>query len=445
MFDSLSNSLQKVFKTLRGYGSLTDRNVQDALREVRLALLEADVQFQVARDFVARVKEKCLGEKVLDSITPGQQIIARIHEELVNLLGRARRDFDFSAWPTAVLLLGLHGAGKTTTAAKLARRWKTDGKKALLAACDLKRPAAVDQLRVLAGQVGVDMIGPEPGDTVPTVGRRALDAARRGGYDVVVFDTGGRFQIDPDLVGELRELRESVRPGNVVLVIDAAIGQESVNVAQTFHREVGLTGLILTKLDGDARGGAALSVHAVTGCPILLVGTGEKAENLEPFHPDRMASRILGMGDIVSLVEHAQKSVTEEDVRALGEQMRRDALDLDAFLVQIRQMKKMGPLENLLEMIPGLGRLPDGTREQLRAHSGAEMKKTEAIIQSMTRRERRHPDVINGSRRARIARGSGTAVSDVNDLLRKFAQMRKMMKRMKGQRKRLMTPGRLGI
>ncbi len=445
MFDSLSNSLQKVFKTLRGYGSLTDRNVQDALREVRLALLEADVQFQVARDFVARVKEKCLGEKVLDSITPGQQIIARIHEELVDLLGRARRDFDFSAWPTAVLLLGLHGAGKTTTAAKLARRWKADGKKVLLAACDLKRPAAVDQLRVLAGQVGVDMIGPEPGDTVPTVGRRALDAARRGGYDVVVFDTGGRFQIDPDLVGELRELRESVRPGNVVLVIDAAIGQESVNVAQTFHREVGLTGLILTKLDGDARGGAALSVHAVTGCPILLVGTGEKAENLEPFHPDRMASRILGMGDIVSLVEHAQKSVTEEDVRALGEQMRRDALDLDAFLVQIRQMKKMGPLENLLEMIPGLGRLPDGTREQLRAHSGAEMKKTEAIIQSMTRRERRHPDVINGSRRARIARGSGTAVSDVNDLLRKFAQMRKMMKRMKGQRKRLMTPGRLGI
>ena len=445
MFDSLSNSLQKVFKTLRGYGSLTDRNVQDALREVRLALLEADVQFQVARDFVARVKDKCLGEKVLDSITPGQQIIARIHEELVDLLGRARRDFDFSAWPTAVLLLGLHGAGKTTTAAKLARLWKADGKKVLLAACDLKRPAAVDQLRVLAGQVGVDMIGPEPGDTVPSTGRRALDAARRGGYDVVVFDTGGRFQIDPDLVGELRELRESVRPGNVVLVIDAAIGQESVNVAQTFHREVGLTGLILTKLDGDARGGAALSVHAVTGCPILLVGTGEKAENLEPFHPDRMASRILGMGDIVSLVEHAQKSVTEEDVRELGEQMRRDALDLDAFLVQIRQMKKMGPLENLLEMIPGLGRLPDGTREQLRAHSGAEMKKTEAIIQSMTRRERRHPDVINGSRRARIARGSGTAVSDVNDLLRKFAQMRKMMKRMKGQRKRLMTPGRLGI
>ena len=442
MFDTLSNSLQKVFKNLRGYGKLTDRNVQDALREVRLALLEADVHFQVVKDFTARVKEKCVGQEVMDSITPGQQIIKRIHDELVELLGHARQDFNFGARPASVLLLGLHGAGKTTTAAKLARRWKAEGQKVLLAACDLKRPAAVEQLRLLAAQVGVDMLGPEPGDTVARVGERAMKKAVAELYDRVLFDTGGRLQLDAELVAELKELRDAVRPLNVVLVLDAAIGQESVNVAQTFQREVGLTGLILTKLDGDARGGAALSVHAVTGCPILLVGTGEKMENLEPFHPDRMASRILGMGDIVSLVEKAQTALDFDEMEVAEDRMRRNRFDLDDFLAQLRQMKKMGPLENLLEMIPGMNRLPDSARENLRANSGGEMKKTEAIILSMTGQERRHPEIVKGSRRLRISRGSGTHVSDVNELLKRFLQMKKMMKRMKKSQKRLPLPMR---
>jgi signal recognition particle subunit SRP54 len=435
MFDQLGQSLQRVFRNLRGYGALSDRNVQEALREVRLALLEADVQYDVARSFIARVKERCLGEAVLDSITPGQQVIARIHEELVTLLGGARADLDYSAWPTSVMLLGLHGAGKTTTAAKLARRWKADGKRVLLAACDLKRPAAVEQLSVLGRAEGVEVLTPQPGETVPGLGARALAAARAGAFDVVLFDTGGRFQIDPELVGELGALRAAVRPGNVLLVLDAAIGQESVRVAETFHKEVGLTGLILTKLDGDARGGAALSVHSVTGLPVLLLGTGEQTDALEPFHPDRMASRILGMGDIVTLVEKAQAAVKPEDAEAMAEafQQRRGAMDFEMMLQSMRQMKKLGPIDKLLEMLPGLDQAPAAVREQLRSNSGGDMKKSEAIILSMTPRERRNPRLINGSRRSRIARGAGVPVSEVNGLLRKFEQMGKMIKQSQGR------------
>lgn len=437
MFDSLSNSLQKIFKNLRGYGRVTERNVQDTLREVRLALLEADVHYQVAKDFIARVRDKALGEEVLTSITPGQQVIKRIHEELSELLGRAHKDFDLSARPTAILLLGLQGAGKTTTAAKLALRWKKAGRKVLLAACDLKRPAAVEQLRLLARQVDVAFTGPEPGDTVLSAGRRAMDRAWREVFDIVIYDTAGRLQIDEDLVAELAELRNAVKPRNTVLVLDSAIGQESVHVAQRFHEAVGLTGLILTKLDGDARGGAALSVHAVTGCPILLTGAGEKMEDLEPFYPDRMASRILGMGDIVSLVEKAQLEIEPEAAEEMERKMRKSSLDLEDFLQQMRQLKKMGPLENLLEMIPGANRMPAAMRQQALAGSGGEMKRTEAIIQSMTPRERRHPEILNAGRRRRIARGSGTQVSDVNELLRRFQSARKMMKRMKNTQKRL--------
>ncbi|MEN7973711.1 MAG: signal recognition particle receptor subunit alpha, partial [Verrucomicrobiota bacterium] len=294
MFENLSSALQKTFKNLRGYGKLTEKNVKDALREVRLALLEADVNFRVARDFVKRVQEACLGEEVLDSVTPGQQIVKRVNDELVELLGGAHEEFDLTGNPASVMLMGLHGSGKTTTAGKLANRWKKSGRRVLLVACDIRRPAAVEQLSILAQQTGVDLVKPESGETVPMLGKRAAQYSKEGKYDVVIYDTGGRFQVDEELVEELKEFRAETEPRNAVLVLDAAIGQESVNVAEAFREAVGLSGMVLTKLDGDARGGAALSVHAVTGCPILMTGSGEKMEDLEPFYPDRMASRILG-------------------------------------------------------------------------------------------------------------------------------------------------------
>ena len=442
MFDKFSSSLQKIFKNLRGYGTLSERNVQDSLREIRMALLEADVNFQVTKDFVARVKEKCLGKEVLDSITPGQQVVKHVHDELVSLLGGAHRDFDFSARPATVLLLGLHGAGKTTTAGKLALRWKKAGKKVLLVACDLRRPAAVDQLHILAGQVGVEIATPAAGETVAALGARALKQATAANADVVLFDTGGRFQIDTDLVQELKDLREAIKPRNVVLVLDSAIGQESVHVAETFHKEVGLTGLILTKLDGDARGGAALSVQAVTGCPILLVGMGEKPEDLEPFYPDRMASRILGMGDVVSLVEKAQGALDEKEMARMQERALEGDLNLDDFLAQLQQMKKMGPLENLLEMLPGAGNVPARLKNGIAGVGDKDLKKSEAIIRSMTPRERRNPGILDASRRRRIALGSGTEVRDVNELLNNFAQAKKMAQQLKKAQKRLLRFGK---
>ncbi len=441
MFEKFSSSLQKIFKNLRGYGKLSERNIQDSLREIRMALLEADVNFQVTKDFVARVKEKCLGKEVLDSITPGQQVVKHVYDELVSLLGGTRRDFDFSARPATVLLLGLHGAGKTTTAGKLALRWKKAGKKVLLVACDLRRPAAVDQLRILAGQVGVEIAMPAAGETVAALGVRAFKQATAANADVVLFDTGGRFQIDTDLVQELKDLREAIQPRNVVLVLDSAIGQESVHVAETFHKEVGLTGLILTKLDGDARGGAALSVQAVTGCPILLVGMGEKPEDLEPFYPDRMASRILGMGDVVSLVEKAQGALDEKEMARMQERALKGDLNLDDFLAQLQQMKKLGPLENLLEMLPGAGNVPARLKNEV-AGGDKDLKKSEAIIRSMTPRERRNPQILDARRRRRIALGSGTEVRDVNELLKNFGQAKKMAQQLKKAQKRLLTFGK---
>jgi signal recognition particle subunit SRP54 len=441
MFDKISSSLQKIFKNLRGYGKLSERNIQDSLREIRMVLLEADVNFQVARDFIAKVKDKCLGKEVLDSITPGQQVVKHVHDELVGLLGGTRRDFDFSARPATVLLLGLHGAGKTTTAGKLALRWKKAGRKVLLVACDLRRPAAVDQLRILAGQVGVEIAAPLAGETVAALGARALEQAIADNVEVVLFDTGGRFQIDAELVRELKDLREAVRPRNVILVLDSAIGQESVHVAETFHKEIGLTGLILTKLDGDARGGAALSVQAVTGCPILLVGAGEKPEDLEPFYPERMASRILGMGDVVSLVEKAQSAFDEKEMVRMQERMLEGELNLDDFLVQLQQMKKMGPLENLLEMLPGIDNVPAHVKSGM-AVGDKDLKRTEAIIRSMTVQERRHPEIMDAGRRRRIALGSGTEVRDVNELLKNFAHAKKMAQQLKKAQKRLLRFGK---
>jgi signal recognition particle subunit SRP54 len=442
MFDKLTGSFQRIFKNLRGYGKLSEKNIQDALRDVRMALLDADVNFQVVKDFIAKVREKCVGAEVLDSVTPGQQVIKFVHDEMAALLGGTKKDFDLSGKPCRVVLLGLHGSGKTTTAGKLALRWKKAGRRVLLVACDIRRPAAVDQLQILGKHAGVDVAAPQPGESVPELGRRALAVAAEKGSEIVIFDTGGRFQIDTELVQELKDLRAAIEPRNVVLVLDAAIGQESVHVAETFHKEVGLTGLILTKLDGDARGGAALSVQAVTHCPVLLVGVGERPEDLEPFHPDRMASRILGMGDIVSLVEKAQQAIDAKDVEAMQEKLLKDGFTLEDFLVQLRQMKKLGPLENLLDMMPGMANVPARVKEEMSGSSGQDFKRTEAIILSMTPKERRHPEVINGSRRRRIALGSGCDVRDVNELLKKFDMARKMTQRLKKQQKRLLRMGR---
>jgi len=437
MFDRLTGSLQKIFKNLRGYGKLTERNVQDALREVRMALLEADVHFEVARDFIARVREKCMGEDVLDSVTPGQQVIKRVHEEMIELLGRERKDFDLTGKPAMIMLLGLHGAGKTTTAGKLAKRWKKEGKRVLLTACDIRRPAAVDQLRILAEQAGVDIVTPEKGETVPALALRARRKAESEGHDILLFDTGGRFQMDNELVAELVALKDAADPKNIVLVLDAAIGQESVQVAKAFNDALGITGLILTKLDGDARGGAAMSVQHIAKCPILLVGVGERADDLEPFYPDRMASRILGMGDVISLVEKAQAAVNHEDMAKMEQRLQKDSFNFEDFLEQLGMMEKMGPLENLMEMLPAGMQIPDHVKNGMGGDSSKEWKRAKAIIQSMTVKERRNPDLIKGRRRQRIATGSGVGLADVNDLMKRFEQLKRMTKQMKKMQKRL--------
>ncbi len=439
MFENLSTALQKTFKNLRGYGKLSEKNVKDALREVRLALLEADVNFRVARDFVQRVQEACMGEEVFDSVTPGQQIIKRVNDELVELFGGAHREFDLTGHPASVMLMGLHGSGKTTTAGKLANHWKKSGRRVLLAACDIRRPAAVEQLSILAQEIGVDIVKPEPGETVPMLGKRVAQFSRDEKYDVVIYDTGGRFQVDEELVAELKHFRAWTEPRNAVLVLDAAIGQESVNVAEAFREAVGLTGMILTKLDGDARGGAALSVHAVTGCPILMTGSGEKMDDLEPFYPDRMASRILGKGDVVSFVEKAQGLVDEKEAMKLQEKLANNQLDLEDFLSQIRQMKKLGSMESLFDMMPGDAMKMSAKQKQaIAASSETEMKKFESIIQSMTPWERKHPKEIDRPRRLRIAAGSGRKLADVNQLLKRFEQTGKMGKQFKKMEKRLL-------
>lgn len=442
MFDKLTSALQSVFRKWRGVGRLTERNIQDALREVRLALLEADVQYEVVRQFIERVKTKALGREVLESITPAQQMIKIVYDELVELLGGARRDLDWSGSPVLVLLLGLHGVGKTTTAAKMARLWIRKGKRVMLVGCDVKRPAAMQQLQILAQRAGAEFLEMKSGESARTFGERALTAARDRMSDVVVFDTAGRTQLDEPLVRELRELREAVRPRNVLLVVDAAMGQESVRVAKAFHEQVGLTGLVLTKLDGDARGGAALSIHAVTGCPIVMVGTGEHLEDLEPFYPDRMASRILGMGDIVSLVEKAQEAVNREEIEQLQRKLLQDEFTLEDFLEQIRQMRRLGPMEKLLEWMPSGGLLRERLRPEQTEAMLAEWKRAEAILCSMTREERRNPHILNASRKQRIARGSGTTVTEVNTLLQQFEQARRLAQQLSRAQKRLIRKSR---
>jgi signal recognition particle subunit SRP54 len=422
VFSQLSDRLQDVFKDLRGHGSISEANITDAMRQVRLALLEADVHFQVAKDFIARVKEKSLGQDVMRSITPGQQIVKIFHDELTQLLGGDNTPLDLKP-PARIMMVGLHGAGKTTSAAKLAYFLKKQGKAPLLFACDLQRPAAIEQLATLAKQVDVPFFRPEPGQTdLLQAGQEAIKWAEAQSGNVQIYDTAGRLEIDEVLVEELKKLRDLLQPQEVLLVCDAATGQQAVNVATHFHEALGLTGLILTKLDGDARGGAALSMREVTHRPIKFAGLGEKIEQFEPFYPERLAGRILGMGDVVSLVEKAAAAIDEEEAARLEKKIRTATFDFNDFLSQLQLLSKMGPLENILGMLPGMSNLKGFSVD------GKRLKRTEAIVLSMTKDERKRPEILNARRRQRIARGSGTTVTEINTLLRQFDQMRKLMK-----------------
>jgi signal recognition particle subunit SRP54 len=425
MFESLTERLGNALRNLRGIGRLSEENMAEALKEVRTALLTADVHFKVAREFVDRVQQQCIGQNVLKGIAPGQQIVKIIHEELVRLLGEGTTALS-GARPLKVLMVGLHGSGKTTSAAKLGRLLKKRGYRPFTVACDVYRPAAIDQLEILSRQEELGFHADRTSKDVPAIASAALAAAQAATADCILFDTAGRLQIDQDLIQEVKTLRARIQPDEVLLVADGALGQEAVNVARTFHEALNLTGIILTKLDGDTRGGAALSMKSVTGVPIKFIGVGEKTSDFETFHPDRMAQRILGMGDVVSLVEKAQEAIDEEDAEKMAEKLRKADFNLEDFLAQMQQVKKMGSMDRILGMIPGMGnvQLPSGADKQ--------MARTEAIIRSMTLQERRKPEVLNGSRRQRIANGAGVKIAEVNQLLKQFQQMQKMMKMMKG-------------
>jgi signal recognition particle subunit SRP54 len=430
MFDALTGKLEGIFKKLRGRGVLKEEDVKEALREIRMALLEADVNFKVAKEFINKVQPRAVGQEILTSLTPGQQVIKIVHEELVGLLGGTQAKLHLSPNPpTVIMMVGLQGSGKTTTAGKLARNFKKDGRKVLLVPADTRRPAAIEQLRTLARQVGVDAFSSESADPV-AICRDARAYAERSLFEVVILDTAGRLQIDGPLMDELRQIKASVRPHEVLFVADAMTGQEAVNIAETFNKDVGFDGVVLTKMDGDARGGAALSIKSVTGRPLKFVGMGEKLDALEPFFPDRMASRILGMGDVLTLIEKAQETVSREEAEKLAKKLRKSEFTLEDFRDQLRQVRKMGSLESILGMIPGINKLKVGDADMQQGEK--EMKRVDAIINSMTAKERLNHTIINGSRRARIAKGSGTQVQDVNRLLKQFAEMQKMMKAMKG-------------
>ena len=427
MFDSLSSKLQNAFRDLRGLGRISEANVADALREVRLALLEADVNFKVARDFIERVRQKSVGLEVVQSIQPGQQIIKVIHDELVELLGAANASLNLSANPSCLLMVGLHGSGKTTSSGKLARLLHKQGRQPLLVAADVYRPAATDQLETLGKQLELPTFIKRGEKDVLQIARESLDFARAHSRNVLIFDTAGRLQIDEPLVQELVRLRDLVKAQEVLLVLDAATGQEAVHVATHFDQALGITGAILTKLDGDARGGAALSFKAVVGKPIKFAGVGEKLEDFEPFHPERMASRILGMGDVVSLVEKAAEAVNLDDAKRLEEKMRKGQFTLEDFLDQLRQMKKLGPLENVVRLLPGgdqVAKEADLTKQE------KEFRRMEGMICGMTPKERKTPVILNASRRKRIAKGSGVSVAELNTLLNRFTQMQQMIKKM---------------
>ncbi|MBI3415594.1 MAG: signal recognition particle protein [Verrucomicrobia bacterium] len=427
MFDSLSGKLQNVFKNLRGLGKISETNVSDSLREVRLALLDADVNFKVARDFIESVKQKAIGAEVVQSIQPGQQIIKIIHDELVNLLGASNAALELSGNPACILMVGLHGSGKTTSSGKLARLLNKQGRLPLLVAADVYRPAAMDQLATLAQQLELPVFVKKGETDVLRIAREALDFARANNRNTLIFDTAGRLQIDEPLVHELVRLRDLVKPQEILLVLDAATGQEAVNVATHFDQALKITGSILTKLDGDARGGAALSMKSVTGKPIKFMGVGEKLDDFEPFHPERMASRILGMGDVISLVERAAEAVDLEDAKRMEEKMRKGQFTLEDFLEQLRQMKKLGSLESIVGMLPGGSDMIKGADL---SKSEKEFRRMEGMICAMTFQERRNPQILNAKRRVRIAKGSGVSVAELNNLLNRFGQMQQMMRKM---------------
>jgi len=425
MFESLTDKLGSALRNLRGVGQLTEANMAEALQEVRTALLGADVHFKVAREFVERVQSQCVGQEVLKSVTPGQQVVKIIHDELVRLLGEGATNLS-GARPLKLLMVGLHGSGKTTSTAKLAKLLKKRGYRPMLVACDIYRPAAIDQLEILAKQEEVAFHADRESKDVTAIGAAGLAAAAAAGCDCIIFDTAGRLQIDAELIEEVKRLSARVAPDETLLVADGALGQEAVNVAKAFHDALALTGLVLTKMDGDARGGAALSIKSITGVPIKFVGTGEKTGDFDTFYPDRLASRILGMGDVVSLVEKAQETIDQKEAERMAEKMRKADFNLEDFLAQMQQVKKMGSMQSLVGMMPGMSGVEIGPDAE------KQMARTEAIIHSMTKQERRKPEILNGNRRQRIARGAGVKIVEVNQLLKQFQQMQKMMKMMKG-------------
>ena len=429
MFESLSARLQGITERLRGKARITEADLDVALREIRLALLEADVNFRVVKDFVAHVRERSLGADLLSGLNPGQQIVKIVHDELVAVLGGERHELKLDQRPAVIMMVGLQGSGKTTTAAKLAVRLRKEGKRPLLVAADVYRPAAVDQLVQLGDQIGVEVHTRSVGTPALEVARSGLETARQRGVDVMILDTAGRLHVDEAMMDELVRISGSVMPSETLLVVDAMTGQESVKVAEAFHAKLPVSGLVLTKMDGDARGGAALSIRASTGLPVSFLGTGERTDGLEPFHPDRLAQRILGMGDILSFVERVQENVDQTEAEAAARRMMENRFTLEDFRGQLKQIKKMGPIGQLVGMIPGAGQMAGAAQE---AVDSGQMKRIEAIIDSMTPDERRRPEIIKASRRRRIALGSGTSTAEVNRLLKQFVEMQKMMKMISG-------------
>ena len=436
-FDSLSDKLQNIFKNLRGKGRLTEADVKTALKEVKMALLEADVNFKVVKQFIKSVEERAIGQDVMQSLTPGQMVIKIVNEEMVSLMGSDTTEIPLKSGSeiTVIMMAGLQGAGKTTTTAKLAGKFKAKGKKPLLAACDVYRPAAVEQLKINGQKQGVEVFSMGTNNNPVDIAKAAINHAKTNNFNIVILDTAGRLHIDEDMMAELQNIKSEVLVDQTILVVDSMTGQDAVNVASSFNEKIGIDGVILTKLDGDTRGGAALSIKAVTGKPILYVGMGEKLSDLEQFYPDRMASRILGMGDVLTLIEKAEAQIDDEQARKMSEKLKKAEFDFNDFLEYMGQIKNMGGISSILNMLPGMGLGSQMKNVAIPDDAEANMKRTEAIIQSMTAKERSNPDILNPSRKNRIARGAGVDISEVNRLVKQFEQMKKMMKQMPGMMK----------